>query len=571
MAILVKQSTACTIPLGPFVDSTDGVTAKTGLTISQADIRLSKNGAAFAQTNNAAGATHMENGNYSIPLNTTDTNTLGHLRVHVNESGALPVWLDLMVVPAVVYDSIVGGTDTLTVDVVQIGGSAVSTSSAQIGVNVVNAGGTAWASGSLTSGVFAAGAINAAAIADAAIDRATFAADTGLQAVRSSTAQAGASTSVTLDASASSTTDFYKHCLVYLTGGTGVGQFRIITAYNGTTKVATVTPAWATNPDNTSTFAVLPCGIANLEAIAGSAVSTSTAQLGVNVVNAAGTAWGSGAITAASIAADAITAAKLASDVATEINAAVLAVLGALNDAAADGAVTTTDTMVAYLKQIINTLEGAPGIVTYPSSATPGNGVSLAEVIRQIYDEVAGLNGGALLDAAGVRSAVGLASANLDTQLTTIDDLIDTEIGTIITRLGTPSDLGGGATVAANLADIEAQTDDIGAAGAGLTAADDAILAAIAALNNISAAQVNAEVVDALATDTYAEPGQAAPSATTTLAAKINYLYKAWRNKKTQTSSQYSLFADDASTVDQKATVSDDGTTTTVGEVASGP
>lgn len=38
-------------------------------------------------------------------------------------------------------------------------------------------------------------------------------------------------------------------------------------------------------------------------------------------------------------------------------------------------------------------------------------------------------------------------------------------------RLGTPSDLGGGATVAFNLSDIEGQTDDIGAAGAGLTEA----------------------------------------------------------------------------------------------------
>lgn len=82
---------------------------------------------------------------------------------------------------------------------------------------------------------------------------------------------------------------------------------------------------------------------------------------------------------------------------------------------------------------------------------------------------------------------------------------------------------------------------------------------------------VNAEVVDALATDTYAEPGQGAPAATTTLAAKVNYLYKAWRNKKDQTSSQYSLYADDASTVDQKAAVSNDGTTTTIGEVATGP
>jgi hypothetical protein len=32
-----------------------------------------------------------------------------------------------------------------------------------------------------------------------------------------------------------------------------------------------------------------------------------------------------------------------------------------------------------------------------------------------------------------------------------------------------------------------------------------------------------------------------------------------------------SLFADDASTVDQKSTVSDDGTTYTAGEIATGP
>ena len=40
--------------------------------------------------------------------------------------------------------------------------------------------------------------------------------------------------------------------------------------------------------------------------VAGAAVSTSTAQIGVNTVNAGGTAWGSGAITAASIAAAAL-------------------------------------------------------------------------------------------------------------------------------------------------------------------------------------------------------------------------------------------------------------------------
>ena len=84
-------------------------------------------------------------------------------------------------------------------------------------------------------------------------------------------------------------------------------------------------------------------------------------------------------------------------------------------------------------------------------------------------------------------------------------------------------------------------------------------------------ASVNAEVLDVLNTDTFAEPGQGAPAATTTLAAKINYLYKAWRNRSTQTSSTYSLYADDATTVDQKATVADDGTTFSRTEIATGP
>ena len=93
----------------------------------------------------------------------------------------------------------------------------------------------------------------------------------------------------------------------------------------------------------------------------------------------------------------------------------------------------------------------------------------------------------------------------------------------------------------------------------------------VTGFTDLSAAQVNAEVVDALATDAYAEPTQGAPAATTTLAAKVNYLYKAWRNRTTQSATTYSLYADDAVTVDQKATVSDSGTVFDRGEVATGP
>jgi len=83
--------------------------------------------------------------------------------------------------------------------------------------------------------------------------------------------------------------------------------------------------------------------------------------------------------------------------------------------------------------------------------------------------------------------------------------------------------------------------------------------------------QGNAEVVDALATDTYAEPGQGAPAATATLAAKINYLYKSWRNRKTQTATTRSLYNDAGAVVDQVATDSDDGTTLVKGELGTGP
>jgi len=113
--MFLKLSTAATITFGPFVDSTDAVTPETALGLVQADARLSKNGAAFAQKNDATSPAHLENGHYSVVLNATDTNTLGRLRVAVYKAGALPVWADFQIIPAQVYDSLVGGSDQLDV------------------------------------------------------------------------------------------------------------------------------------------------------------------------------------------------------------------------------------------------------------------------------------------------------------------------------------------------------------------------------------------------------------------------------------------------------------------------
>lgn len=84
--------------------------------------------------------------------------------------------------------------------------------------------------------------------------------------VRASTAQAGAAGTITLDASASAVDDFYNRCLIRTTGGTGASQSRLVSDYVGATKVATITPNWATTPDNTTTFEVLPAGLVDLSA-----------------------------------------------------------------------------------------------------------------------------------------------------------------------------------------------------------------------------------------------------------------------------------------------------------------
>jgi len=100
----------------------------------------------------------------------------------------------------------------------------------------------------------------------------------------------------------------------------------------------------------------------NTSHIAGSAVSTSSAQIGVNVVNAGGTAWGSGAITAGSIASDAITAAKIAtgaidadaiaSDAVTELTTGVLTTQ--MTEAyAADGVAPTLAQAVFAIQQFL--------------------------------------------------------------------------------------------------------------------------------------------------------------------------------------------------------------------------
>ena len=77
----------------------------------------------------------------------------------------------------------------------------------------------------------------------------------------------------------------------------------------------------------------------------------------------------------------------------------------------------------------------------------------------------------------------------------------------------------------------------------------------------LTAAEVNAEVVDVLFTDTDAEP-TGVPAATATLADKIGYLYMALRNKITITATKKTFF-DDGDAAEWEKDLTDDGTTYT--------
>ncbi len=78
--------------------------------------------------------------------------------------------------------------------------------------------------------------------------------------LRSATVQAGAASSITLDAGASAADDFYNDAILQIVAGTGAGQSRIVADYVGASKVATVNGNWVVNPDATSVFAVYPFG-----------------------------------------------------------------------------------------------------------------------------------------------------------------------------------------------------------------------------------------------------------------------------------------------------------------------
>ena len=80
-----------------------------------------------------------------------------------------------------------------------------------------------------------------------------------------------------------------------------------------------------------------------------------------------------------------------------------------------------------------------------------------------------------------------------------------------------------------------------------------------------------ADSILALLDNARGEPAQGAPPVNPDMATKVDYLYKFLRNKIETTATQISVYDDAGAVVDHKSTISDDATTFTRGEIATGP
>jgi hypothetical protein len=229
------------------------------------------------------------------------------------------------------------------------------------------------------------------------------------------------------------------------------------------------------------------------------------------------------------------------------------------------GDTTAADTLELFaeaLDQSTGQLDsGSLAAGTITAASIDADAITAAKLAADVTTEIQnGLATSAALTAVEGKIDTILVDTGTDipATLSTIAGYIDTEVAAIKAKTDQLT------FSTANRVDAQVFGMEAGTVTASAIATDAIDADALAA---DALAEVNAQVVDALNVDTYAEPGSGAPAATASIVAKIGYLYKAWRNKVTQTSTEYKVFADDGTTIDQKATIGDDGSTFTRGEV----
>lgn len=129
----LRTNTAVRLTVGPFSDRTDGVTPEVALTVTSCKLTLMVDNAnvptlvldAFATA--AAGANDMvhvtgdDAGFYDLELAAANVNYLGRAILAITDSANhCPVFHEFMILPTMIYDSLVLGTDRLDTNITHI-------------------------------------------------------------------------------------------------------------------------------------------------------------------------------------------------------------------------------------------------------------------------------------------------------------------------------------------------------------------------------------------------------------------------------------------------------------------
>ncbi len=134
----LRTNTATRVTVGPFI-GTDGLTPKTGLTVTSCKLTFSvdtagvptlildTNPTASGGSNDMVHITGDDAGFYDLELAAADVNYFGRARLALTDAtNHLPVFHEFMILPAMIYDSIVLGTDRLDTNVTHVNDVAAS-------------------------------------------------------------------------------------------------------------------------------------------------------------------------------------------------------------------------------------------------------------------------------------------------------------------------------------------------------------------------------------------------------------------------------------------------------------
>ena len=153
----IEESTATSIAVGPLIDPTSGEPV-TSLTASNITAKLIKGVTSSTLSLTGSGGSndfaHIANGVFSLELTSGNTDTKGPISISLVDSDVfLPVLVSGIVTSAQAYESLILGSDTLNVDVTQVGNSNVTSSSGVLEVNTKQINGDAAAAAALDAAI----------------------------------------------------------------------------------------------------------------------------------------------------------------------------------------------------------------------------------------------------------------------------------------------------------------------------------------------------------------------------------------------------------------------------------